>query len=542
MPILLLVLFFSLFLGSRPLSVPDEGRYVEIPREMAVTGDWLTPRLNGVKYFEKPPLVYWIEAALIKLFGLSEWSVRLGPALFALLGCLLVWYAGTRLFGPLAGILSAFVLATSTLYYALSRLITLDMPVTVWLSAALLSFLLATRERPGTRRRMLMYGLYAFGACAVLTKGLIGIVFPAMIIGSWLLVTGQWQVLRSMYLPTGLALFLAIAAPWHALVQEANPEFFRFYFIREHFQRYLTNVHHHYKPFWYFVPLLIGGMLPWSAFLVQAVRHGLPGSWQERGSRKETLFLLLWAALIFLFFSASSSKLIPYLLPMLPPLALLIGNYLSTVVSGETKRGTRTGFNLLLFLGSLAAAALIAIPRRMPGALTQMQLTALYAAALSILAGAVLSWMFWKRGAAFRALQTAAIGTALFLLLAGSLFGPLDHRSIKPIALQLRKFLLPHDQIATYHTYYQDLPVYLERTVSVVGWKGELEFGTLVEDTSAWMMQESAFWERWNGPGTVYLMTTRANYDTLLLSGERSYLTVIDTPENVVLVNRRPPH
>src|SRR5512139_1378602 len=152
---LVIGLFFALFLGSRPLSVPDEGRYVEIPREMVVSGDWLTPRLNGVKYFEKPPLFYWIESALIKLYGLSEWSVRTGPALFALFGCLAVYYAGARMFGRRTGLISAGVLATSLLYYALSRLISLDMPVSVLLTASLLSFLLGTREPAGRTRRLL---------------------------------------------------------------------------------------------------------------------------------------------------------------------------------------------------------------------------------------------------------------------------------------------------------------------------------------------------------------------------------------------------
>jgi 4-amino-4-deoxy-L-arabinose transferase-like glycosyltransferase len=536
----LLALFFGIFLGSRPLSVPDEGRYVEIPREMVATGDWLTPRLNGVKYFEKPPLFYWFEAVLIKLFGLSEWSVRLGPAFFALLGCLAVWYAGTQLFGSAAGILSAAVLATSTLYYALSRLITLDMPVTVLLTVALLSFLLGTRERAGTGRRMYFYGFYAFSALAVLTKGLIGMVFPAMIIGCWFVVTGEWQVLRIMYLPSGLALFLAIAAPWHILVQQANPEFSRFYFVREHFLRYLTKVHHHYKPFWFFLPILAGGLFPWSAFLLQAARHGMPSSWAARRERSETIFLLLWAVLIFLFFSASSSKLIPYLLPVLPPLALLIGRYLALSLENKGLRGMRLGFNLLLVLTSLIAAVLIAAPRRMP-LIQELGLSLrFYAAALFLIAGAVTAWASWKRQRIPRALQAVAAGTAAFFFLAGTLVGPLDHHSIKPIALQLKKtILLPGDGIAAYHTYYQDLPVYLERTVSVVEWKGEMQFGTTVQDTSAWMLDESSFWRRWEGPGTMYLVTSRRNYDTLLRDSGRPYRIVIDTPENVVLANRK---
>ena len=255
-------LFFGLFLGSRPLSVPDEGRYAEIPREMAVTGDWVTPRLNGVKYFEKPPLVYWFTALSIKLFGLSEWSVRLAPALFSLLGCLSVYAAGTIFYGRRAGILSAIVLATSVLYYALSRTLILDMPVTALLSLSLCSFLIGLREPDGWKRRALLYVFYAGCGLTMLTKGLIGIVIPGMIIFVWMLVMNQWSILRSLYLPSGIALFLLVAAPWHILVQRANPEFFQFYFIHEHFERYLTKVHARYKPFWYFIPVLAGGSSP----------------------------------------------------------------------------------------------------------------------------------------------------------------------------------------------------------------------------------------------------------------------------------------
>ena len=137
-------IFFSFMLGNRPLSVPDEGRYVEISREMVATGDYLTPRLNGVKYFEKPVLFYWLEAFSIRLFGLHEFTLRLWPAVMALLGCFSVAVAGARLFGRLTGILAAAVLATSLLYYALSRAIILDLAVSILLAASLLSFLVGT--------------------------------------------------------------------------------------------------------------------------------------------------------------------------------------------------------------------------------------------------------------------------------------------------------------------------------------------------------------------------------------------------------------
>ena len=536
---LLLGLFFSLFLGSRPLSVPDEGRYVEIPREMAVTGDWLTPRLNGVKYFEKPPLFYWFEAALIRLFGLSEWSVRLGPALFALFGCLAVYYAGARMFGRRTGILSAVVLATSILYYALSRVITLDMPVSVLLTAALLSFLLGTREPGGVTRRLFFWSFYAFAALATLTKGLIGIFIPGIIIGAWLLIMNEWRVLRSMHLASGMALFLLIAVPWHVMVDRSNPEFFNFYFIHEHFQRYLTKVHHRYKPFWFFIPVLVGGLFPWSAFLVQAVRRALP-RWKDRHVHRETVFLLLWAGLIFLFFSASSSKLMPYILPVFPPLALIIGKYLADAWEQGAIPGFHEAYVGLFFLALALAAALALLPRFRPEIDPAVFRPHVIALIVILLAGTTITWFQKKQHSVQRSLAALIAAASLFLITANTAMPHLDRRSMKDESLLLKPLLRPGDEVMSYRTYYQDLPVYLERTITVVEWTGELDFGTKVEDTSGWMIKEVEFWRRWNGPNRVFLVTNKENYVRLVNSGLGHYHIVEEspTPQHVTLVNR----
>lgn len=156
----LLSLLFGFQLGRRALWSPDEGRYAEIPREMLVTGNYVTPRLNGVKYFEKPPLFYWLQCLSIRLFGLSERALRLWTAIFALAGCLAVYIAGRKIFDRRTGLIAAIVLASGPLYYGMGRIITLDMAVSVLLACALLAFLLATREPPGNRRRLAMWGFY----------------------------------------------------------------------------------------------------------------------------------------------------------------------------------------------------------------------------------------------------------------------------------------------------------------------------------------------------------------------------------------------
>jgi len=534
----LISLLFAFMLGNRPLSVPDEGRYVEIPREMVVTGDYLTPRLNGVKYFEKPALFYWLEAFSIELFGLKGFALRLWPALFAVLGCLVVYGSSVRLFGQRTGLIAATVLATSALYYALSRAIILDLPVTVLLSGALLCFLLGTHEPPGLRRRLFMWGLYSFAALAVLTKGLIGILIPGMVIGAWIVLLGEWRVLKTMYLPSGLLLFLLIAAPWHILVNRANPEFFNFYFIHEHFLRYLTKIHSRYKPAWFFIPVVLLGLLPWSAFLVQAVKHNLPPSWRERHEHRDTLFLILWAGLIFLFFSASSSKLIPYILPVFPPLSILIGRYLAEAFERRDFPGIGTGCAVLLITTLGMAVSLIALPQYWASPDAQKLGKYPYVSAAVLITGAAVTWMMKRRKNFQWVFTSLTATTVLFFIVVNAAASVADMRSSLNLATVLKQRLQPGDEVASYDTYYQDLPVYLERRITVVNWKGELEFGTSVEDTSQWMVDDATFWKRWNGPNTVYMATKKNTYNELLAAGHKNVYLVTESGDNVLAVNK----
>jgi len=532
--------FFAFMLGNRPLSVPDEGRYVEIPREMVVTGDYLTPRLNGVKYFEKPVLFYWLEAFSIKLFGLHEFTLRLWPAILALLGCLAVAVAGARLFGRLSGLLAAGILSTTLLYYAMSRAIVLDMPVSVLLTIALLSFLIGTHEPPGWKRRLYLWGFYACSALAVLTKGLIGIVIPGMIIGVWILVLGEWRLLKTLSIPSGVVLFLLIAVPWHFMVGRVNPEFFNFYFIHEHFARYLTKVHGRYQPFWFFVPIVFLGMFPWSAFLIQAVNHSIPSSWRERHEHRDALFLLLWIFMVFLFFSASDSKLIPYILPIFPPLALIIGRYFAAAWGRQDFPGIRIGYIILLLVAIVLVAALAVLPRYWPRPEDILSLGAWRIAFIAtIVVGAATTGLL----AACRGFKVAfvalAITSALFLLEGNAAVLRVDMNSIKKLAVTLKARLGPGDEVASYQTYYQDLPVYLERRITVVDWKGELEFGTEIENTSQWIIDSTTFWKRWQGPSPMYMITKIGKFNELRKNPHLRLYPIAQDSHNIVVSNEQ---
>jgi 4-amino-4-deoxy-L-arabinose transferase-like glycosyltransferase len=536
----LICLFFTFMLGNRPLSVPDEGRYVEISREMAATGNYLTPRLNSVKYFEKPVFFYWLEAFSINLFGLNEFTLRLWPALFALFGCLAVAVAGARLFGRLTGLLGATVLATSLLYYGLSRAIILDMPVSILLTLALLSFLMGTHEAPGLKRRLYLWIFYAFAALAVLTKGLIGIFIPGLVIGAWILLLGEWRMLKTLYIPSGLALFLLITAPWHIMVGMANPEFYQFYFIHEHVQRYLTKVHGRYKPFWYFMPIVLLGLFPWSAFLVQAIKHNLPSTWRERHEHRDALFLILWAGLVFLFFSSSSSKLAPYILPVFPPLALLVGRYLAAAWDSRDFPGLRTGYLIFLVTSLLLAAAFLGLPYYWPIP-AQAQILGVYgySIASTLAIGGAAAWGLARYRNLGWAVVAVAVTSVLFLLQINAVAPRVDAKSVKQLAIELKARLKPGDEVASYHEYYQDLPVYLEQRITVVDWGGELNFGISVEDTKAWMTDGDTFWKRWQGPATMYVLTRIEEYEILKQSRPPlSLFPIAQDRRNIVLSNR----
>jgi 4-amino-4-deoxy-L-arabinose transferase-like glycosyltransferase len=534
----LITIFFGFMIGDRPLSVPDEGRYVEIPREMVVTGNYLTPRLDGVKYFEKPALFYWLEAFAIKLFGLHESTLRFWPAFFALFGCLVVYIAGRRVFGRRTGLIAAAVLSTSLLYYGMSRAIILDMPVSVLITASLLFFLIAMHEIPGRRRSLFLWSFYVFSALAVLTKGLIGILIPMMIIGAWIAILGEWRVLKNMHLPSGIALFLLIAAPWHILVIRANPEFFHFYFIQEHFQRYLTKMHGRYQPPWFFVPIIIFGMFPWSVFLIQAIKYNLPATWRERHEHRDALFLMLWAGLVFLFFSASDSKLVPYILPVFPPLALLLGRYLAGAWDSKDFPGIRTGYSILLSAALLLAGALLVSPHL--DLLENAQALGIYGPLLAatLAFGSITAWVLARYRGFRQSCIAVVVMSALFLLEVNAAAPRFDTRSVKTLAATLRPLLKPGDAVASYATYYQDLPVYLERRIIIVDWKGELEFGTTVENTSSWMMNSEAFWKLWRDQETLYLVTSKETFDVIRRSPNIKLFPVAEDQNNIILCNR----
>ncbi|MGD1148455.1 MAG: glycosyltransferase family 39 protein [Thermoanaerobaculaceae bacterium] len=478
-----LVLLLVWNLGGSPLLEPDEGRYTEIPREMLARGDFVTPHLNGVLYFEKPPLHYWLNAAAIGLFGLTEFAARAWSALFGLAGIALAWCLGRSVGGRRAGFLAAAALGTSPLWVGTARLATLDMTVTFFLTATLACFWFAQEAEDGRRRLLAWHGMFAAAALAVLAKGLIGIVIPGAVVFLYLLATRQWVVLKRVPWVTGIVLFFAIAAPWHVLAASRNPDFLWFYFVHEHLLRYATPIAERHEPFWYFLAVVVLGCAPWSGLLPSAARL-LPWRRVREGlaEHRGEAFLLIWAAFVVVFFSVSQSKLIPYVLPALPPLAALVGVLIDRLWDGrlaasrwETAGLVAGGVLAALYGAAFVWAGLGKIDRLGLGGVVSPDLLVPGALVLAValLAAASAFGRAWNRRVLALFAAGCCVGAAVQVV------APLvaRERSSKTVAERLRPELRPGDLIFAYRCFPESLPVYLERTVGVAACEGELAFG-----------------------------------------------------------------
>ncbi|MBI3562637.1 MAG: glycosyltransferase family 39 protein [Gammaproteobacteria bacterium] len=313
----LLFLWLSITAYFRPLLLPDEGRYAGVVLEMLQQGNWLTPTLNGMPFFHKPPLLYWIDMVVMSIFGVNELTARSASILGAWLCGATVFIMLRRWQGVQAGLAAVMVLATCPLFYLAAQFDNHDMLVAGLISMAILCFARFTEEGAAARRYWL-WSAYALCALAVLTKGLIGVVIPAMVIGPWLLYQRRWSSLRKLFDLPAIGIFLVICLPWFVLMQWRYADFFHYFFIRQQWQRYSETLFNNTQPVWFFLAVLPLLTLPWSIVAPAALRR----AWRERSPLQ--LLFLWWLMATLLFFSLMKSKLVGYILPAVTPWAILI--------------------------------------------------------------------------------------------------------------------------------------------------------------------------------------------------------------------------
>jgi 4-amino-4-deoxy-L-arabinose transferase-like glycosyltransferase len=530
---LLLIIVAASALATRPLFNPDEGRYAEIPREMLASGDFVIPHIDGLAYIEKPPLQFWATALNFKLFGASALTARLYTALCAL-GCVILVGFTARSRGEAGAWRAAAVLTSLLLFVLLSQLLTLDMSLTFYLSALLCAFLAAQRAHgAGDARRATLMMLLAWTAVSlgVLTKGIVAAAIPVAVLCLYTLAARDARPWRRLAIRFGLPIFLLIAVPWHYLAARRLDDFMSFYFIHEHLARYLTPEAQRQEAWWFFLAVFVLGSVPWTISAVRAVFSG----WRikSQGEFNEGLFLWIWILFVVVFFSLSDSKLIPYILPAFPALALLVG----TSSDQELSREVRITGGLSLIIGIAVAIASLRWAALVPAGLRGTYFLPLkeplaIVAALTGLAGALVLLQA-KRDLTRSVVFLSASWSLSWLVLmrAASAVAPIYSGAA------LAAGIPPGDApVYSVGTYDQALPFYLNRRVKLVHFRGELDYG-LKRDPGAEIDDLSQFLKEWAGEPQAFAIMEKTMFEQLLKQG--APMRVVVRANERVLVARQ---
>jgi 4-amino-4-deoxy-L-arabinose transferase-like glycosyltransferase len=574
-------------LFTPPLLDDADSVHAEAAREMVLRHDWTTLYINGFRYLEKAPLMYWGMAASFEIFGVSDASARLPIALGVLALLFAVYGLGRRTINEKAGFYAAIILALSFGPYIFTRILIPDMLVGLWLTVGFAFFLRGLQEeRPS---RLSCWGLAASAALNVLTKGLIGVVFPVGIILAFLLVTGNLKHLLRMRLISSLLVFIAIAAPWHIMAGLANPAageskgFFWFYFVNEHFLRYLNKrfpKDYDTVPFVVFWAMLLVWLMPWSAFLFKALGQ-IPIKFRELRRldiRRQTLLLCaIWAAVILVFFSFSSRQEY-YTIPALPGLALLVGAWLSqeeTAPAGSADR--RAGRRVATVVLAIAipafifAVLLLGYSKSVPKGADLAEILArnpekyalsfghifdltpeamgvfripLAVSATALLLGAFATWWYRRRGrVGFSNIALAAM-MVVFLQCAHEglvIFSPIlsSYDSLDPL-----QTLYKSGDLVVVNGAYEDastLNFYGHYQLHVVNSRmnGNLYYGSLFPDSPAIFEDDASLARLWTGDKRVFLWTEDDRLPAVVKS--TSAYVVDHGGGKYILTNKLPP-
>lgn len=510
-----LALFYGYYLGHYPLFIPDEGRYAEVAREMLATGDYITPRVDGVAFLDKPILYYWLEALALKCLGTTEWAIRLMPACIGILGCLVTYFCATTLYNRMTAIIATLILATMPLYFAGAHYANLDLEVAVFISSALLCLITGIAPTQGIRRHYVI-AAYIFASFACLTKGLIGVVFPLLIGSLWLLLQRRSDVWRQMRVFHGFMIFCAIVIPWYVLVQIANPKFLHYFFFTQQLERFLAvNEYNNKTPAWFYIPIILIGALPWSIYLVGATGRFVRQLRTRLTPTPVTCYLWLWLLCVFAFFSFPRSKMVGYILPTAPAIALIVAHELqSRWYCTQTIYRYALSQCIIMLVFTIGLWWIGHNPIHDDFSAFQPYF---YSILALLLAFSLIAWRC-AHARSFLPLMVASIlivSSSLLIITMG--VEHFNKNSLKPLTLYLKQILRPQDEVIHYFRFYQDVPIYLNHPVNIVAdwdasniqakdnWVREFWFGRHLQTRTPSLMQEKDFWQHWYSTQRVFV-------------------------------------
>ena len=546
---LVMVMFLSR-IGGFPLADPDEGRYAEIPREMIELHDWVTPRLNYVKYFEKPPLFYWLVGLSFRAFGMTEWSARLVPALSGLLVVVVTYLLGRSMIGPRGALIASAVLATSPLFFAMSQVVIIDMLLTACMTVALAAAYAAHRSASPLRWAVLAAAATGLG---VLAKGPIALLLTGGIVLSFLALRRDGATIGLFLGRRPILVFLAVVAPWFILVSVRNPEFPHFFFVRENFERFASAAVGHPEGPFYYLPVVFGGLFPWTLLAGVLAVHRLGRERLRAIPSDAWLFLGLWGAIEVGFFSLSSAKLAPYVLPAFPAFALLLGGWIDGLLDDEPTRAVilprfirclawLAGLLLAVSLVGLLFAGPIAdwLRRDRVDVFAANFAVMLFTAALLPLIALNLRPRLMAHAGAFATLAVVVIGVGIGL--AGAVGGRTITKTARDLAVAIVPEKSPSDLLVAYRKVMPGLSFYTRGRVVQVQAYGELDFGAEQSSDEA-----EFFWDdterlesEWRSSRRVFIATNRDLEETLAARLDPRPKVLARDGNRVVLVNFAP--
>lgn len=464
------------FCGGHYLISPDETRYVGIAWEMYHNNDFITPRLSGSPFLGKPILFYWWDILAYHIFGVNDFASRFFPTLIGAFTSAMAYVYGRIVFSRRMGLLMGFMLAASPMFYGLTNYANMDGEIAGWNACCLFSFLIAVHYlRQDKPAGTWFYLSYFFAALAFLTKGLIGLVFPGMIIFFWVLLLNDWRLLLRIRLITGLILFLVVITPWLYLCEKANPGFLYYFFIFNQFFRFVGSNFNNQHSFFYFWPIVIVATFPFVLYILQGYWHHIRNYRESLKENRDSLFIALWMILVTIFFSIPGGKPLGHIAPALPPAVLLLAMYFNHVWSEQPSKANQISSWCMLVIAFVVGAALLCLP------LISNNKHALEAVpyarfmGLEMVVCAILVFLWLKRKTAISNIITTFI--VMGILMNMTLVASLKTFNLQynyPIAQVILPYLqkYPNAKVLMVGQYYYALPMYLDRNIGIVyDWK-----------------------------------------------------------------------